>query len=301
LEKDIRRSSGLVNTLSQVGLNPSIKTAFKALHTLAITTMAINRYLEWQKDRMAARPLADLANLHLSRPRPTLNTLPESLLATILSHALPDRRDGFISSIMNTAKMFKKTSSARPTPTFILVNKKFLHIGKQVWLKTDFSHIYINSWTPLHKGLISSASNLPFVVLTLDIRRGERALGERLVPSAFGAKLRELLHEMKNLQVLLIRVWHGLGSLGPVSEIIMNNFANVRVAQAVNIASIVSTERGIDEDRGCPGLLSEFYIENFVSHLLRKSPLCRRLLYLTDERYRSAYEGCSQAYNCLPR
>jgi hypothetical protein len=106
---------------------------------------------------------------------------------------------------------------------------------------------------------------------------------------------------MKNLQVLLIRVWHGLGSLGPVSEIIMNNFANVRVAQAVNIASIVSPERGIDEDRGCPGLLSEFYIENFVSHLLRKSPLCRRLLYLTDERYRSAYERCSQAYNCLPR
>jgi hypothetical protein len=129
--------------------------------------------------------------------------------------------------------------------------------------------------------------------LTLDIRRGERSLGEKLVPSAFGAKLRELLHEMNNLQVLLIRVWHGLGSLGPVSEIIMNNFANVRVAQAVNIASIVSTERGIDENRGCPGLLSEFYMENFVSHLLRKSPCCLRPLYLTDELDRSAPERCS--------
>jgi hypothetical protein len=109
--------------------------------------MTTNRYLEWQKNRMTAGHLADLANLHLTRPRPTLNNLPENLLATILSHALPDRRDGFIPSIMNTAVMFKKTSSARPTPTFLLVNKKFLHIGKQVWLKTDFSHVYINSWT----------------------------------------------------------------------------------------------------------------------------------------------------------
>ena len=230
--------------------------------------MTTNRYLEWQKSRLTA---PDLANLSLSS-KTRLNNLPENLFAIILSHALPERRPGFISSIMNTAKMFKKTSCARPTPTFLLVNKKFLHVGKQVWSKTDFSHVYINSWTPLHRSLISSAGNLPFVVLTLDIRRGERTLGEKFVPSAFGAKLRELLHEMKNLEVLLIRVWHGLGSLGPVSEIIMNNFARVRVAQAVNIASIVSTDRRIDEDRGCPGLLSEFYMENFVSHLLRKIP-----------------------------
>lgn len=81
----------------------------------------------------------------------------------------------------------------------------------------------------MHRGLISSVNDFPFVVMALDIRRGERALGEKLVPSAFGAKLRELLHEMKSLEVLLIRVWHGIGSLGRVSEIIMNNFTGVKV------------------------------------------------------------------------
>jgi len=135
----------------------------------------------------------------------------------------------------------------------------------------------------LHRGLISSARDFPFVVMTLDIRRGERSLGEKLVPSAFGAKLRELLFEMKSLEVLLIRVWHGLGSLGPVSEIIMNNFTGVRVGQAVNIASIVNTSHGIDEDRGCPGLLSESYMENFVSHILRKSPALRPVFDLTNQ------------------
>jgi hypothetical protein len=213
-----------------------------------------------------------LAHFDTSSKRLCLNDLHESLLTTILSHALPERRPGFIPSIMNTAKIFTKTASARPPPSFLLVNKKFLHVGKQVWSKTDFAHVYINSWTPLHRGLISSIGDFPFVCLTLDIRRGERALGEKLVPSAFGAKLRDLLKEMKSVEVLLIRVWHGLGNLGPVSEIIMNNFKDVRVAQAINIASIVSTDRGIDKDRGCPGLLSEFYMENFVSHLLRKLP-----------------------------
>ena len=225
----------------------------------------------------------DFDRLTLPPRIPTLNGLPDPLLATILSHALPLRRDGFINSIMNTARMNKKTTSARPAPNFMLVNKKFHRVGKHVWLKTDFCHIYMNSWAPLHRGLISCASELPFVVMTLDIRRGERILGEKLVPSAFGAKLRELLHEMKHLEVLLIRVWHGLGSLGPVSEIIMNNFSGVRVGQAVNIASIVLTANGIDEDRGCPGLLSESYMENCVSHLLRKSPDLLLLRDLTDE------------------
>jgi hypothetical protein len=212
----------------------------------------------------------NLAHFDISSKKPSLNDLHESLLATILSYALPERRSGFIPSIMNTAKMFKKTASARPPPSFLLVNKKFLHVGKQVWSKTDFTHIYVNSWTPLHRGLVSSIGDFPFVSLTLDIRRGERALGEKLVPFTFGAKIRELVHEMKSVEVLLVRVWHGLGSLGPVPEIIMNNFASVKVGQAINIASIVSTNRGIDEDRGCPGLLSEFYMKNFVSHLLRK-------------------------------
>jgi len=71
---------------------------------------------------------------------------------------------------------------------------------------SDFCHVYVISCAPLHRGLISSASDFPFVVMTLDIRRGERSLGEKLVSSAFGAKLRELLHEMKSLEVLLIRV-----------------------------------------------------------------------------------------------
>ncbi|KAK5999410.1 hypothetical protein QM012_005535 [Aureobasidium pullulans] len=226
--------------------------------------MSTNRYLDYQRDYMTSGALNRLAHpLKL-----TLANLPKTILATMLSHALPDRRDGFIPSILNTAKMFKKTSTARFAPKFLLVNKRFLHIGKQVWLQTDFSHVYINSWAPLHKGLISSASTISFVCLTLDIRRGERALNEKLVPSAFGKKLRELLHDMQNLEVLLVRVWHGIGSLGPVSEIIMNNLAGVRVAQAVNVASIVSTERGFDQDRGCPGLLSDFYVTNFVSHLL---------------------------------
>jgi len=242
--------------------------------------MTTNRYLEWQKNHLRDNNLTDPR----SPLAPTLNNLPEPLLGTILSHALPERRYDFTSNIMNTAKMFKKTSTARPTPKFLLVNKKFFQIGRQVWLMTDFNHIYINSWNTLHKGLISSAADLPFVVMSLDIRRGERSLGEKLVPSAFGAKLRELLHEMKNVQVLLIRVWHGIGSLGPVSEIIMNNFSGLRVAQAVNIASILSTEGGVDEDRGCPGLLSESYMENFVSHLLRKLPCCRRMLYLANAR-----------------
>jgi len=61
---------------------------------------------------------------------------------------------------------------------------------------------------------------------------------------------------MKSLEVLLIREWHGIGSLGPVSEIILNTFSKVRVGQAVNIASIVYTAHGIDEDYGCPSLLS---------------------------------------------
>jgi hypothetical protein len=231
--------------------------------------MLDNRYLNYQVKTWMSGNLAhfDISSKHLS-----LNDLDESLLATILSYALPERRTGFIPSIMNTAKISKKTASARPPPNFLLVNKKFLHIGKQVWSKTDFAHIYVNSWTPLHRGLVSSIGDFPFVSLTLDIRRGERALGERLVPSAFGAKLRELVKEMKSVEVLLIRVWHGLGSLGPVSEIIMNSFSELRVAQAINIASIVSTDRGIDEDRGCPGLPSEFYMKYFVSHLLRKEP-----------------------------
>lgn len=231
--------------------------------------MSTNRYLDYQREYMTA---TDFDRLVLP-PKLTITDLPRLIFATILSHALPDRRDGFIPSILNTAKMFKKTTTARPTPKFLTVSKRFSRIGKQVWLGSDFSHVYINSWAPLHKNLISSASTMSFVVLTLDIRRGERALNEKLVPSAMGAKLRELLHDMNNLEVLLLRVWHGIGSLAPVSEIIMNNFSGVRVEQAVNIASILSLEGGIDEDRGCPGLLSDHYIRNFVSHLLRKSTL----------------------------
>jgi hypothetical protein len=238
-----------------------------------------NPYLNYQVKTWMS---GNLAHFDISSITPSLDNLHESLLATILSHALPERRAGFIPSIMNTAKMFTKTATARPPPSFLLVNKKLLHIGKQVWSKTDFAHVYVNSWTPLHKGLISSIGDFPFVCLTINIRRGERALGEKLVPSAFGAKLRELLKELQSVEVLLIRVWHGPGSLGPVSEIIMNNFKDVRVAQAINIASIVSTDRGIDKDRGCPGLLSEFYMENFVSHLLRKSPSQFHRLNLTN-------------------
>lgn len=229
--------------------------------------MSTNRYLDYQKEYMASRDF----NRPDLPPKLTLADLPTHILATILSHALPERREGFLPSILNTANMFKKTSTARPAPKFLLVNKRMLRIGKQVWLQTDFSHVYINSWAPLHKGLVASASTMSFVVLTLDIRRGERALNQKLVPSAISAKLRELLQNMKNLEVLLIRIWHGIGSLAPVSEIIMNNFTGVRVAQAVNIASIVSTEKGFDQDKGCPGLLSEVYIKNFMSHLLRKS------------------------------
>ncbi|KAG9693610.1 hypothetical protein KCU95_g6406, partial [Aureobasidium melanogenum] len=226
--------------------------------------MSSNHYLDYQKERMTSIKFDRLA----FPPKLTINDLPNIFLANILSHALPDRRDGFISSIMNTAKMFKKTSTARPCPRYLTVNKRFSRIGKQVWLQTDFSHVYINSWTPLHRGLIVSASEMSFVVLSLDIRRGERVLNQKLVPSALGAKLRELLHEMKNLEVLMVRVWHGIGSLGPVSEIIMNNFSCVRVKQAVNIASILSLEGGVDHDRGCPGLLSNYYIKHFMSHLL---------------------------------
>jgi hypothetical protein len=40
-----------------------------------------------------------------------------------------------------------------------------------------------------------------------------------------------------------------------VSEIILNTFDSVRVAQAVDITSVVSTGGDIDEDRGCPDLL----------------------------------------------
>lgn len=231
--------------------------------------MSTNRYLDYQRGYTAATKFDRLA----LPPKVTITDLPKVIFATILSHALPDRRDGFIPSILNTAKMFKKTSTARPAPRYLLVNKEFSRIGKQVWLQSDFSHVYINSCAPLHKDLIASASTMSFVVLTLDIRRGERALNQKLVPSALGAKLRELLREMKNLEVLLLRVWHGIGSLAPVSEIIMNNFSGVRVAQAVNIASILSLEGGIDEDRGCPGLLSDYYIRNFVSHLLRNLTL----------------------------
>jgi hypothetical protein len=85
---------------------------------------------------------------------------------------------------MNTARMFKSSATARPTPDFLLVNKNFNLVGKQVWAQTDFCHVYMNSWTPLPRGLVSSISSFPFIVMTLDIRRGERALGEKLVPSA---------------------------------------------------------------------------------------------------------------------
>jgi len=61
--------------------------------------------------------------------------------ATIFSHALSRRRDGFLSSIMNTAKMNKKTTHARPAPKFLLVNKKCHRGGKQVWLTTKLCHI----------------------------------------------------------------------------------------------------------------------------------------------------------------
>jgi len=46
-----------------------------------------------------------------------------------------DARDGsssFQTSIMNTAKMNKKTTSARMCLNFLLVNKKFNRVGKQV-------------------------------------------------------------------------------------------------------------------------------------------------------------------------
>ncbi|KAG9606287.1 hypothetical protein KCU77_g201, partial [Aureobasidium melanogenum] len=226
--------------------------------------MSTNRYLNYQRNYMASIKFDRFA----LPPKLTINDLPAQLFATILSHALSDRRDGFIPSILNTAKMFRKTLTTRPAPGYLLVNKRFSRIGKQVWLQTDFSHVYIDSWTPLHKGLVASASTMSFVVLTLDIRGGDRALNEKLVPSAFRAKLRGLLHEMKNLEVLMVRVWHGIGSLAPVSEIIMNNFSGVRVKQAVNIASILFLEGGVDRDRGCPGLLSDYYIKNFMSHLL---------------------------------
>lgn len=241
--------------------------------------MTFKEYYEYQLKSVLGE---DFDRLTLTPRIPNLNGLPDPLLATILSHALPSPRDGFLPSIKNTTRMNNRTTSARRAPNFLLVNKKFHRVGKQVWLKSDFCHIYINSWAPLHRGLISCAGDLPFVVMTLDIRRGERALGQKLVPSAFGAKLRELLRGMKSLEVLLIRVWHGMSSLGPVSEIIMNNFSGVRVGQAVNIASIVSTANGIDEDRGCPGLLSESYMVNFVSHLLRELSDHRRPLNLAD-------------------
>lgn len=69
--------------------------------------------------------------------------------------------------------------------------------------------------------MISSVTTIFFVVLTLDIRRYNRALRKKLVPSAFGTKFRELFHRMKNLNVVLTKVWHRVGSIGPVSEIIM--------------------------------------------------------------------------------
>lgn len=260
--------------------------------------MGTKEYYKYQLKKVVG---VDFDRLALPPRIPALNDLPDPLLATILSHALSSRRDGFLDSIMNTARMNKKTTSARPVPNFLLVNKKFHRVGMQVWLKTDFCHIYVNSWAPLHRGLISCASDLPFVVMTLDIRRGERSLGEKLVPSAFGAKLRELLHEMKQLEVLLIRVWHGLGSLGPVSEIIMNNFAGVRVGQAVDISSIVSTAHGIDEDRGCPGLLSESYMENFVSRLLRRVPDLSLLCSPTNNFHRSVAGRRSKTHNSLSR
>ncbi|KAG9711327.1 hypothetical protein KCU69_g62, partial [Aureobasidium melanogenum] len=158
--------------------------------------MSTNRYLNYQRNYMASIKFDRFA----LPPKLTINDLPAQLFATILSHALSDRRDGFIPSILNTAKMFRKTLTTRPAPGYLLVNKRFSRIGKQVWLQTDFSHVYIDSWTPLHKGLVASASTMSFVVLTLDIRGGDRALNEKLVPSAFRAKLRGLLHEMKNLE-----------------------------------------------------------------------------------------------------
>jgi hypothetical protein len=103
------------------------------------------------------------------------------------------------------------------------------------------------------------------------------------------------------VEVLLVRVWHGIGSLGPVSEIIMINFSTVRVSQAVNIASIVSTGGGINENRGCPGLLSESYIENFISHLLRKSPDQHIVFNPTDTVDRSTPEASSQANHSISR
>jgi hypothetical protein len=60
----------------------------------------------------------------------------------------------------------------------------------------------MNSWTPLYRGLVSSISSFLFVVMTLDIRRGERTPGEKLVPSAFGAEMREPVNELKHLDVL---------------------------------------------------------------------------------------------------
>jgi hypothetical protein len=85
-----------------------------------------------------------------------------------------------------------------------------------------------------------------------------------------------------------------------MSEIMMNNFASVRVAQAVNIASIVSTGGGIDEDRSCPGLLSDVYMETFVSHLLRKSPDQRFVLDPTNTLDRYTPGVSSQAYYSIP-
>jgi hypothetical protein len=93
----------------------------------------------------------------------------------------------------------------------------------------------------------------------------------------------------------------GLDSSPHKSEIITNNFPSVRFAQAVNIASIVSTGGGVNENRGCPGLLSEVYMENFVSHLLRKSPNQRPVLNMTNTLDRSTPEASSQAYHSVSR
>jgi hypothetical protein len=140
-------------------------------------------------EQVPQAPSAELDGRSFQLPRcrlqkPSLNNLSESLLATVLSHALPERRPGLTSSIMNTARMFKRTTTARPISNFLLVNKKFNRVGQQVWAQTDFCHVYMNSWTPLPRGLVSSISSFPLVVMALDIRRGDRSLSENLVSSA---------------------------------------------------------------------------------------------------------------------
>jgi hypothetical protein len=218
-------------------------------------------YLAYQEERMLISPF--YAPVQSSKL--TFLDLPEYILSYIFYLAMEPRDEGLMHKISAGNDMIRQTRNCIPMPKFLLINKYLDAFVRHVWLHQQYTHIYLNSWNDLHPGLLACTDDLTLVAITLDVRQGVREAGQKLVPSAFCAKIRSLVSNMKSIDVLLIRLWHGPGSLGPVCETILNAFAGVKAFKACNISSNLTLDAGLNWQGKFPGIVSARYMKHFVS------------------------------------